>query len=164
LVVDQTPPGLGEPSPDAGLASRSRTTDHRVAAGRERDGTTVLARAASAQDVPERASRATDALVAEVLTYAGAENSQAKSTDDADIVDVRYLDIVPNDRVVQAVDFVSDRPEFAGIMTMTWSVRGEGEGTRVEIVAENVPEGISAKDHAAGLASSLDNLARFIEP
>ena len=98
-----------------------------------------------------------------VLTYANPEMSQAKSTDDSDIIDVRYLDIVPNDRVVQAVDFVSDVPEFAGTMTMTWSVKGEREGTQVEIVAENVPEGISAADHAAGLASSLDNLASFVE-
>ena len=98
-----------------------------------------------------------------VLTYANPEGSGAKSTDDSDIVDVRYLDIVPNDRVVQAVDFVSNVPEFAGTMTMTWLVRGEGEGTRVEVVAENVPEGISAEDHAAGLASSLDNLAKFVE-
>jgi uncharacterized protein YndB with AHSA1/START domain len=98
-----------------------------------------------------------------VLTYANPAISQAKSTDNSDIVDVRYLDIVPNDRVVQAVDFVSDVPEFAGTMTMTWLVRGEIEGTRVEIVAENVPDGISAEDHAVGLASSLDNLASFVE-
>jgi uncharacterized protein YndB with AHSA1/START domain len=98
-----------------------------------------------------------------VLTYANPAMSQAKSTDNSDIVDVRYLDIVPNDRVVQAVDFVSDVPEFAGTMTMTWLVRGETEGTRVEIVAECVPDGISAEDHAVGLASSLDNLASFVE-
>ena len=98
-----------------------------------------------------------------VLTYANRKGSQAKSTDDSDIVEVRYLDIVPNDRVVQAVDFVSDDPGFAGTMTMTWSVRDAVDGTRVEIVAENVPEGISAEDHAAGLASSLENLASFVE-
>lgn len=98
-----------------------------------------------------------------VLTYADPGASQAKSTVNSDIIDVRYLDIVPNDRVVQAVDFVSDMHEFAGTMTMTWSVRAEIDGTRVEIVAENVPEGISAADHAAGLESSLDNLARFVE-
>lgn len=98
-----------------------------------------------------------------VLTYAHPNAPQAKSSDDSDIVDVRYLDIVPNERVVQAVDFVADAPEFAGTMTMTWSVREEVGGTRVEIVAQDVPDGISAEDHAVGLASSLDNLARFVE-
>ena len=98
-----------------------------------------------------------------VLTYASPRGSQAKSSEDSDIVDVRYLDIVPDDRVVQAVDFVSDVPEFAGTMTMTWSVREVGDGTYVEIIAENVPEGISAEDHAAGLNASLDNLTNYLQ-
>jgi uncharacterized protein YndB with AHSA1/START domain len=98
-----------------------------------------------------------------VLTYRNPVASQAKSSADSDIVDVRYLDIVPNDRVVQAVDFVAEDPEFAGTMTMTWTVREGDGGTRVEIVADEVPNGISAEDHAQGLASSLDNLARCVE-
>ena len=98
-----------------------------------------------------------------VLTYADPSASHAKSTADSDVVDVRYLDIVANDRVVQAVDFVADAPEFAGTMTMTWAVREEGGATRVEIIADGVPDGITAEDHAIGLASSLDNLARFVE-
>lgn len=99
-----------------------------------------------------------------VLTYAASSASHAKSTADSDVVDARYLDIVANERVVQAVDFVSDAPELAGTMTMTWAVHAEAAGTRVEIVADGVPDGITAEDHAAGLASSLDNLARFVEP
>jgi uncharacterized protein YndB with AHSA1/START domain len=97
-----------------------------------------------------------------VLTYANPA-SQGKSRRDSDIVEARYLDIVPNDRVVQAVDFVADAPEFAGTMTMTWNVAAEAGGTRVEIIADDVPDGISAQDHAEGLASSLENLARFVE-
>jgi hypothetical protein len=61
------------------------------------------------------------------------------------------------------VDFVSDDPAFAGTMTMTWAVRAVDGGTRVEITADDVPDGISADDHAAGLTSSLDNLARYVE-
>ena len=98
-----------------------------------------------------------------VLTYTDPASSPGKTSADADIVDARYIDIVPNDRVVQAVDFVSDAPEFAGTMTMTWTVLDDAGGTLVEIVADNVPDGISAEDHAEGLASSLDNLAAFVE-
>jgi hypothetical protein len=61
------------------------------------------------------------------------------------------------------VDFVSDDPAYAGTMTMTWEVTAAGAGTRVDIVAEDVPDGISAEDHAAGLASSLRNLAAYVE-
>jgi hypothetical protein len=48
-------------------------------------------------------------------------------------------------------------------MTMTWTVRAVDGGTLVEIVAEDVPDGIAAEDHAAGLRSSLHNLAGYVE-
>lgn len=97
-----------------------------------------------------------------VLTYADPAGAGAKSTEDADIVEARYVDIVHDDRVVQAVDFESDDPAFAGTMTMTWSVRTVAGGTLVEFIAEDVPAGISAEDHAAGMASSLANLAALV--
>ena len=81
----------------------------------------------------------------------------------SNIVEARFVDIVPGVRVVQAVDFVSDDPAYAGTMTMTWEVTAAEAGTRVDIVAEDVPDGISAEDHATGLASSLRNLATYLE-
>jgi uncharacterized protein YndB with AHSA1/START domain len=98
-----------------------------------------------------------------VLTYAGATAARGKATADSDVVEARFLDMVPGVRVVQAVDFVSDEPGYAGTMTMTWELATAEAGTRVEIRAENVPDGISAEDHAAGLASSLANLAAYLE-
>jgi uncharacterized protein YndB with AHSA1/START domain len=98
-----------------------------------------------------------------VLTYADASGAPGKATADSDIVEGRFLDVVPGARVVQAVDFVSDDPVYAGTMTMTWEVTAVDPGTRVEIRADDVPDGISAEDHAAGLASSLANLAAYLE-
>ena len=98
-----------------------------------------------------------------VLTYLDPTDSRGKSSADSDIVEARYVEIVANDRVVQAVDFASNDPAFAGTMTMTWQVTAAESGTRVDIVATDVPNGISAEDHAAGLASSLANLAAFLE-
>jgi uncharacterized protein YndB with AHSA1/START domain len=98
-----------------------------------------------------------------VLTYADPTASRGKTSVDSDIVEARFVDIVPDDRVVQAVDFVSDDPAFSGTMTMTWTVRAVGGRTRVEITADDVPDGISADDHAAGLTSSLENLAEYVE-
>ena len=69
----------------------------------------------------------------------------------------------PTRGVVQAVDFVSDDPAYAGTMTMTWAVTAVPGGTRVDFTADDVPDGISAEDHAAGLASSLANLAAYLE-
>jgi uncharacterized protein YndB with AHSA1/START domain len=98
-----------------------------------------------------------------VLTYADASSGRGKATADSDIVDGRFVDVVPGVRVVQAVDFVSDDPAHAGTMMMTWDVSAVAAGTRVDIRADDVPTGISAEDHAAGLASSLTNLASYLE-
>jgi len=98
-----------------------------------------------------------------VLTYADASTARGKTTADSDIVEAEFVDIVPNARVIQAVNFVSDDPAQAGTMTMTWEVTAVEHGTRVEFRAENVPAGISAADHAAGLSSSLANLAEHLE-
>lgn len=98
-----------------------------------------------------------------VLTYADASSAPGKATADSDIVEARFVDIVPGVRVVQAVDFVSDDPAYSGTMTMTWTVTAEDTGTRVDIRADDVPDGISAADHAEGLSSSLANLAAYLE-
>jgi uncharacterized protein YndB with AHSA1/START domain len=94
-----------------------------------------------------------------VLTYADASRARGKATADSDVVKARFVDVVPEVRVVQEVDFVSDDPAFAGTMIMTWEVTAVDGGTRVDITADDVPDGISAEDHAVGLASSLANLA-----
>ena len=98
-----------------------------------------------------------------VLTYADASSAPGKATADSDIVEARFVDVVPNVRVVQAVDFVSDDSANAGTMTMTWEVTPVDGGTLVDFRADDVPPGISADDHAAGLNSSLSNLARYTE-
>ena len=97
-----------------------------------------------------------------VLTYVDASGSPGKAAAGSDIVEARYVDLVPGVRVVQSVDFESDDPSFAGTMTMTWAITAVEGGTRVDVVADDVPEGISAEDHAAGLASSLANLSSFL--
>src|ERR1700680_5023229 len=94
-----------------------------------------------------------------VLTYADASGATGKATADSDIVEARLMYLLPGQRSVQAVDFISDDPANAGTMTMTWEVTAVEAGTRVDIVAEDVPDGISAEDHAAGVASSLTELA-----
>jgi uncharacterized protein YndB with AHSA1/START domain len=98
-----------------------------------------------------------------VLTYVDASSAPGKSTADSDVVEVRYVDIVPGVRVVQAVDFVSDEPQYLGTMTMTWEVTSVDVGTRVDVRADDVPAGVSAEDHAAGLDSSLASLAAYLE-
>ncbi|HEY8721296.1 SRPBCC domain-containing protein [Pengzhenrongella sp.] len=98
-----------------------------------------------------------------VLTYGGDSPAAGKTTADSDAVSVRYIDIVPGERVVQAVDFDSDDPAFSGTMLMMWQATAVAGGTRVDIRADDVPDGISSEDHAIGPASSLANLAAYVE-
>jgi len=98
-----------------------------------------------------------------ILRYADASGAPGKTTADADVVEARFVELVPGERVVQAVDFVSDDPAFHGTMTITWQVTAVDNGTRVEVRADDVPTGISAEDHAAGLRSSLANLAAYLD-
>jgi uncharacterized protein YndB with AHSA1/START domain len=63
-----------------------------------------------------------------VLTYSDASGAPGKATAESDIVEARFVDIVPGERVVQAVDFVSDAPAYAGTMTMTWEVTAADGG------------------------------------
>jgi uncharacterized protein YndB with AHSA1/START domain len=89
--------------------------------------------------------------------------TSGKSSEHADIVRGRFVALVPNERVVQSFEFESDDPAFAGTMTMTWSLTEIPGGTEVIVTCEEVPDGIRPEDHAAGLSSSLENLAAFVE-
>jgi uncharacterized protein YndB with AHSA1/START domain len=99
-----------------------------------------------------------------VLTYLDANPSTTgKTTRDADVVHGRFLELVPDRRIVQSVQFESADARFAGEMKLTWALDPAPEGTTVVVTAENVPEGITPGDHEAGFAATLDNLAAFIE-
>jgi uncharacterized protein YndB with AHSA1/START domain len=98
-----------------------------------------------------------------ILMYEHLSVGRGKTSVASDIVEARFVEIVPGVRLVQAVDFVSDDPAYAGTMTVTWELTPVGGATRVEIRADNVPAGISAEDHAVGLTSSLANLAGYLE-
>jgi uncharacterized protein YndB with AHSA1/START domain len=85
-----------------------------------------------------------------------------KSSAHADTVQGRFVELVPDRRVVQAVDFESDDPAFAGTMTITWSLAPVPPGTQVTVTCENVPAGIRPEDHDAGMKASLENLSAYL--
>ena len=86
-----------------------------------------------------------------------------KTTDRTDITNGRFLELLPGRRIKPSVTFKSSDPAFADEMTMTWSFDTAPDGTTVTITADNVPHGISKSDHDAGLRSSLEKLAAFVE-
>ncbi|MFI6284516.1 SRPBCC family protein [Streptomyces sp. NPDC051018] len=98
-----------------------------------------------------------------VLTYLDPTDSPGKTTDATDVVEVRFADLVPPERVVQRAVFEADDPSYAGTMTMTWHLTATGVGTEVTVTATGVPPGIDQAVHEAGIASSPANLASYVE-
>ena len=98
------------------------------------------------------------------LTHSRWDHSaRGKTSEDSDVVEGRFAELVPNEKVVHLITFQSDDPAFAGEMKMTWRLSPGPGGTHVTITCENVPEGIRQEDHDAGLRSTLKNLATFVE-
>lgn len=97
------------------------------------------------------------------LTYNEPHHTPGKTSAQSDEVDVRFIKLVPNERIEQVVTFVSDDPAYAGEMHMQWRLEPDANGTVVTICCEDVPTGIRAEDHSAGLKSSLSNLAVYAE-
>jgi uncharacterized protein YndB with AHSA1/START domain len=98
-----------------------------------------------------------------VLTYLDPADSPGKTSDATDVVDVEFGALVPAERVVQRAVFDSDDPSYAGTMTMDWRQAAAGAGTEVTVTATDVPPGIDQAVHEAGIASSLANLASYVE-
>lgn len=97
------------------------------------------------------------------LTFQQPQYSAGKTTADSDEVTVRFIKLVPNERIEQAVVFNSPDPAFAGEMQMTWTFTAQADATLVTVRCEQVPAGIHAEDHRTGLMASLNNLAAYVE-
>jgi uncharacterized protein YndB with AHSA1/START domain/uncharacterized glyoxalase superfamily protein PhnB len=90
------------------------------------------------------------------------DSAGGKTTARTDVTLGRFLVVEPPKRIVQTVEFVSPDVAFEGVMTMTWTFEPAEGGTLTTVVAEDVPPGIAPDDHARGLQSSLENLARAV--
>jgi uncharacterized protein YndB with AHSA1/START domain len=98
------------------------------------------------------------------LTYKGSDHPvPGKASEDSDVVVGRFIELAPNQRIVQLIEFESDDSAFAGKMKMTWSLTPVPRGTEVTFTCENVPKEIRKEDHDSGLRSSLENLAAIVE-
>jgi len=97
------------------------------------------------------------------LTYADqTAHTPGKTTESADTVEGRFVELVENERMVLEIDFVSDDPAFAGTMHMIWTIAPEDAGSEVTITCHNVPPGIRKEDHDVGLNASLENLSAYL--
>ena len=98
------------------------------------------------------------------LSYQSAEDLQrGKTTGNTDTYHGRFAELVPNEKIVEVIEFESDDPGFAGEMTMTVLLADVEGGTEVTMVYDKLPAAIRPEDNEAGTRSSLEKLARLVE-
>ena len=97
------------------------------------------------------------------LTY-DAPTGTGKTTAHTDTHHGRFVTLVPDERVVQAVEFESDDSAMQGEMLITYTLAdAPGGGTALHATHEHLPPGVSPEDNATGWRMSLGKLARLVE-
>ncbi len=96
------------------------------------------------------------------LTYETSSDA-GKSTAHTDTYRGRFVELVPNERVVEIDEFETADPAFRGEMKITISLVDADGGTDVLGVHEGLPAGVSVSDNEAGWRSSLARLAVLVE-
>jgi uncharacterized protein YndB with AHSA1/START domain len=86
-----------------------------------------------------------------------------KSDPRTDTYSGRYARLVPDEQVVEELEFASPDPAFRGKMTITTTLREADGATDVRIVHEGLPDGVSPADNETGTRMALANLAALLE-
>jgi uncharacterized protein YndB with AHSA1/START domain len=98
------------------------------------------------------------------LFYPADDNSfRGKTTEKEDLSEVRFVELVPARKIVEAVTFVSDDQAFKGEMTIVVTFDKVPGGTSVTFACTDLPRGLRAEDNEAGAQESLAQLARRFE-
>lgn len=96
------------------------------------------------------------------LTYEG-PTTAGKTSERTDSFHGRFVRLVPDTEVVQAVEFETDDPATKGEMTITYRLADARGGTDVVGLHENLPPGVSPEDNELGWSMSLGKLATLVE-
>jgi uncharacterized protein YndB with AHSA1/START domain len=96
------------------------------------------------------------------LTYTEPTGT-GKTTAQTDTYHGHFVTLVPNERVVEVMEFETADAAMRGEMTVTFTLTDAGGGTHVLAVHEHLPPGLSPADNETGWRMALDNLAAFVE-
>lgn len=89
-----------------------------------------------------------------------AGNARGKTSEREDRVRVRFVELAPPHRIVEAVTFHMTDPTLMGEMVLVATFAEVSGGTDVTIACHDLPPGLRAADNEAGTRESLENLAR----
>lgn len=96
------------------------------------------------------------------LTYEGPDGA-GKSASRTDTYHGRFVKLVPDEQVVEALEFETADPALGGMMTMTTTLTDADGGTDVLVVHEGIPDSVPAADNETGTRMALAKLARLVE-
>ncbi len=97
------------------------------------------------------------------LTYDGDEGT-GKTSANTDTQRGRFVTLVADEKIVQSVEFETDKPALRGEMTITITLADSPSGgTYLTAVHDHLPPGLSPADNEKGWRDSLDKLAALIE-
>lgn len=98
------------------------------------------------------------------LFYPPEENVfRGKTRDNEDQVKVRFVELVPERKIVERVSFVTKDPKYMGEMTLTVTFDPVAAGTNVTLLFENLPPGLRPEENEKGTEISLEQLAQQVE-
>ncbi|MBA3869177.1 MAG: SRPBCC family protein [Anaerolineae bacterium] len=98
------------------------------------------------------------------LTYLDQKDRpRGKTSDDTDTSEGKFVELIPNEKIVQVFEFESDQPDMAGQMKITWSLVDAARGTEATVRFDDIPKGISLEDNELGSQQSLRKLAAYVE-
>ena len=75
----------------------------------------------------------------------------------------RFVKLVPNEQVVEVIEFETTDPALRGEMTVTFTLTEVDGGTDVLGVHDNLPPGVAPADNETGWRMALEKLARLVE-
>ncbi|MDT4907918.1 MAG: hypothetical protein QOF87_1343 [Pseudonocardiales bacterium] len=96
------------------------------------------------------------------LTY-DAPGSTGKSTSHTDTYHGHFAKLVPNEQVVEVLEFETPDAALQGTMTMTTTLSDAGDGTDVVIAHDGIPDSVPREDNETGTRMALANLANLVE-
>jgi uncharacterized protein YndB with AHSA1/START domain len=96
------------------------------------------------------------------LTY-DTPTGTGKTTVHTDTYHGHFVKLVPNEQVVEVLEFETEDPALRGEMTITFTLTDVDGGTDVLGVHENLPPGVSPADNETGWRMALEKLARLVE-
>jgi uncharacterized protein YndB with AHSA1/START domain len=96
------------------------------------------------------------------LTY-DAPTGTGKTTAHTDTYHGHFVRLVPNEQVIEVVEFETDDPALQGEMTITMTLTDADGGTEITAVHDRLPPGLSSADNETGWRLSLAKLAALVE-